>query len=359
MSNNTINIFFDVNHFYYLPQYIPVYHELLKRKIYNIKFIFHHGKFDDIIKNKIEEEKINSLWVSSNSEAKDLYIKKIPDWIFFGNTFPFIKDLNHSTKTVQLGHGIGPKSCYYSVSSNPMTVRFVEGQARKNRLEKMFPNSIFVDSGYAKLDPIINHQAQKLNLEKLGLDSKKKTILFCPTYYPSCLENFPEQFPKDFSEFNIIIKPHFFTLTKTKYKQQRSLLRWEKYSNVYLSTIKDISLVPFISAADLMISDTSSAILEFAAFNKPVFVCNFLKLRWNYRGIFSYRFKKRMDKDYNFYSNFSFFSESYLELINSINNIDLGKFSYKDSEKEFISKMIGSLDGNASKRIVDYIKINN
>ena len=65
-----------------------------------------------------------------------------------------------------------------------------------------------------------------------------------------------------------------------------------------------------------------------------------------------------MDTDYNFYSKFSFFSESYFDLIDSINNLDLDTFSYKKFENDFIEQMIGSLDGNASKRIVDYIEIN-
>ena len=68
-----------------------------------------------------------------------------------------------------------------------------------------------------------------------------------------------------------------------------------------LAKADDYSLLPFLKSADLMISDASSAIIEFAALNKPVLWCTFLQLRWNYRGIFSYRFKARMDKDYDDY----------------------------------------------------------
>jgi|TARA_B110000495_G_scaffold182131_1_gene177410 hypothetical protein len=359
IRDKNISIIFDVRELYYLPQYLPIYYEFLKRNKGNAIFVFHHGKFDSVAKEIVKKEKLNDMWIANDSEARDFYVKEKPEWIFFGNSFPFFKDLHNFSKTAQLGHGVGPKSSYYSISLKPTTVRFVEGQVRKNRLEKMFPNDTFIDSGYSKLDPIINNEVKKINLEAVGLDKKKKTILFCPTFYPSCLENFPENFPTHFKEFNIIIKPHFFTFFKSKYKNQRSLLSgWKKYSNTYLSKPSDISLIPFIATADLMISDTSSAILEFSAFNKPVFICKFLKLRWNYRGLFSYRLKKRMDTDYNFYSKFSFFSESYFDLIDSINNLDLDTFSYKKFENDFIEQMIGSLDGNASKRIVDYIEIN-
>ena len=43
-------IFFDVQELYYLPQYLPVYKELQKDNVFDSKFIFHHGKFDDLIK---------------------------------------------------------------------------------------------------------------------------------------------------------------------------------------------------------------------------------------------------------------------------------------------------------------------
>ena len=72
-----------------------------------------------------------------------------------------------------------------------------------------------------------------------------------------------------------------------KYQKQRNLLQhWDTYDNVYLAKVDDYSLLPFLKSADLMISDASSAIIEFAALNKPVIWCTFLQLRWNYRGIF-------------------------------------------------------------------------
>ena len=50
MNERNISILFDVQELYYLPQYLPVYHEFLKRNQGNAFFVFHHGKFDSIIK---------------------------------------------------------------------------------------------------------------------------------------------------------------------------------------------------------------------------------------------------------------------------------------------------------------------
>ena len=356
INNDKMDIFFDVQELYYLPQYLPVHHEFTKRNQGNTTFIFHHGKFDKIIEDIIQKENLNHIWVNNKSEANEYYQKKKADWIFFGNTFPFLDEIHKVSKSIQLGHGVGPKSSYYTKSDTPTTVRFVEGEYRKNRLKSMYPDNNFVNVGFCKLDPIINGEISRFDLASVGLDQNKNTIVYAPTFYPSSLERFPEDFPEDFPEFNIMIKPHYFSLSKEKYKKQRQLLsHWSSYNNVYLAKVSDYSLVPFMATADLLMSDASSAIIEFAALDKPVLWCNFLKLRWNYRGIFSYRFKKRMDKDYNEYSKIAVRSDSYKMLKENVRNqIDNPK-SLSSQRLHYANKMAGILDGNASKRIIDYL----
>lgn len=45
-----------------------------------------------------------------------------------------------------------------------------------------------MDTGYAKLDPLINNESLGFSCEQLGLDSKKPTVLYAPTFYPSSIE---------------------------------------------------------------------------------------------------------------------------------------------------------------------------
>ena len=156
MKNNNISVLFDVQELYYLPQYLPVYHELLKRKKGNAIFVFHHGKFDTIIENIIKSENLNHIWVENKIQANEFYQSEKADWIFFGNTFPFLDQLHQVSKSIQLGHGVGPKSSYYTKSETPNTVRFVEGEYRTNRLRDMYPDNNFVNVGFSKLDPILN-----------------------------------------------------------------------------------------------------------------------------------------------------------------------------------------------------------
>lgn len=347
---------FDVLELYYLPQYLPIHHELIKRGKVNTEFVFYHGKFDAIIKNIIKKENLNSFWVNNQSEASRFYQEKKADWVFFSNTFPFLNDLHKVSQSAQIGHGIGAKASYYSQSKTATTVRFVEGEYKTNRLKAMYPNNKFINAGFSKLDPIINSEDCGSDLKSLGLDPNKKTIIYAPTFYPSSLERFAKNFPNDFQQFNLIIKPHYFSLTKEKYKGQRKLLEhWAKYNNVYIAKVHDYSMVPFMAIADLLISDTSSAIVEFAALDKPVIWCNFLKLRWTYKGIFSFRFKKRMDKDYQEYSNVAVRSDSYRMLKNIVAEQMLYPKALSEQRLRYAIKMAGALDGKASQRIVDFL----
>ena len=351
-----MRFFFDVFELYYLPQYLPINAEINKRGQNDTTFIFYRGKFDSLVKKIIVAEGLNYIWVNSQSEANDYYQLKRADWIFFSNRFPYLDVLNEVSKTARIGHGIGAKASYFTQSDSPTTVRLVEGEYKTSRLRSMYPNNKFIDVGFSKLDPIFNSETCGLDLDSLKLDPSKKTIIYAPTFYPSSLERFPKNFPEDFQEFNLIIKPHYFSLSKEKYKNQRKLLEnWNKYTNVYLAKVDDYSLVPFMAIADLLISDTSSAIIEFAALDKPVIWCNFLKLRWTYRGIFSYRFKKRMDKDYQEYSKVAVRSDSYKMLKDNVSKLILNPKVLSEQRLHYAEKMAGTLDGKASKRIVDYL----
>jgi CDP-glycerol glycerophosphotransferase (TagB/SpsB family) len=350
-------VVFDVQELYYLPHYLPIHCELLKRGQIDTCFVFYRGQFDTVVQKIIEAENLNYHWVNNNSEANSLYQIKKADWVFFGNTFPFLDNVNRVSNSAQIGHGIGAKASYYSQSDSPANVRFVEGEYKTSRLRQMYPNSKFINAGFSKLDPILSGEICGPDLESLNLDPSKKTIIYAPTFYPSSLERFPKNFPEEFQEFNIIVKPHYFSLSKKKYKSQRKLLEhWDKkYTNVYLAKVDDYSLVPFMAVSDLLISDTSSAIIEFSALDKPVIWCNFLKLRWTYKGIFSYRFKKRMDKDYQEYSKVAVRSDSYKMLKDTVSKQILNPNVLSNQRLRYAKKMAGTLDGKASKRIVDYL----
>jgi len=356
-----MRVCFDVKHLYYLPQYLPVFDKLTQQDI-QCEFVFYQQEnesLQSICEQVIHAEGLTAFWFGGWEDAFKFYQQQKHCWIIFGNLVSDIQQLHQFSKTALMQHGIGPKNCYYEVSKNATTVRFVEGEHRLNRLESLFPDGNFVDTGYAKLDPAFNNATQAVCIEKMGLDPDKKTLLYAPTFYPSSIECFAKDFPQEFNNYNIIVKPHFFSLTKKNYRRQKKrLTHWQKSSNVYLASTAEYNLVPFMMAADVLISDASSAIFEFAALDKPVIWCDFYHLRWNYRGIFKYRFERRMDEDMAFFHQLAHQVKSYHKLMATVENA-LADPSAKQSERQTItSNLAGRTDGQCSLRIANYLIAN-
>ncbi|WP_282168050.1 CDP-glycerol glycerophosphotransferase family protein [Shewanella japonica] len=350
-------IFFDTLNVYYLPQYVPIIQEL-KKQGHSVKLVCYHERNEkDVVQQIFNKLDLECLWVNDDSEAETLYLAQKPDWIFFGNKCTYLDSIHQYSKTAQLGHGIGPKPSYYHKSITPMTVRFIEGSLRLAKIKEFYPDDNFVQVGFSKLDPIINHQEPGLDLDKIGLDSNKKTILYAPTFNPSSLECFPDNWPKDFADYNILIKPHSLTQMRDKFKnQQLKLKKWSAFSNVYVASAEDISLLPFMQNADILLSEASSTLFEFSALAKPVIVCNFFKLKWSYRGIFHFRFVKRFGKDNVLYSDIGLHVNKYSELISAVPQQLAHPEQYEANRQIYTDEHVGPTDGKASKRIVEYLE---
>ncbi|GAA6134318.1 hypothetical protein NBRC116188_11070 [Oceaniserpentilla sp. 4NH20-0058] len=350
-----MQIFFDVQQLYYVPQYTPLQHEL---EGLGVKCVYVFYRDAELYP---QQAKVASSlgcairWVEDETEAKAVYLAEKPEWVILGNYFDDLEELHRYSKTGLMSHGIGPKACYYTVSDSRPYVRFVEGPYRTKRLKSMYPESEFVDVGYAKLDPIINHQ-EKLTLNDLGLDNLKPTVLYAPTFYPSSIECFSKDFPSDFGDYNIILKPHYFSLANVKYKKQKKLLEhWSSFNNVYLATIDEVNILPFMYISDLLISDASSTLFEFAALNKPIIWCDFYKLRLGYRGLFKFRFEQRMDQDLYKYADISVHASGYRELKKVVQRQIANPEEFESIRKKYTAELAGLVDGKVSKRIAQYI----
>lgn len=352
-----LKAYFDVLELYYLPQYLPVAKEL-EQAGFRCIYVFYEK--DDRKQQQlgvIEENSLEVKWVQNDSQAMELYLNDKPDWLLLGNYNENLQCL-HDTgiKTGLLSHGIGPKSCYYSISDSNPTVRFVEGPYRKERLKDLYPEQLFVDTGYAKLDPAIGGELSNLKPSDYGLDDSKKTILYAPTFYPSSIECFSKCFPKEFSEYNLILKPHYFSLVSEKYRKQKKLLeKWAESENVYLARENEVNALPFMVVSDVMISDASSTLFEFAALNKPVIWCDFYKLRFGYRGLLRFRFEKRMDEDLYRYADVAIHAASYKELKQVVDSQIQHPEEFEAIRKQRTIELAGKVDGKVSKRIAESI----
>ncbi len=350
-------VIFDTANVYYLPQFQPIVMVLLA-KGHEVKLACYGSNIGDSFKGGLAEVGVECCWVGDEKSASKLYVDLKPDWVFFGNSFKYLDVLHgRGIKTAQLGHGVGPKPSYYHKSSTPMTVRFIEGSGRLAKIIELYPSDKFVQVGFSKLDPMFNGQEKGLNYKQLGLDINKPTVLYAPTFNPSSLECFPDDWPNDFSGYNILIKPHTFTYTIEQYAKQRTKLeRWARFSNVYVASPLDLSLLPFMKKADILLSEASSTLFEFAALGKPVIVCNFFKIKWSYRGPLRYRFEKRFGKDNVLYKDIGLHVKLYSKLLlavpQQLNNVA----EYKQRRLDYTKEHVGPTDGKASQRIVAYLE---
>jgi CDP-glycerol glycerophosphotransferase (TagB/SpsB family) len=360
-SVNMQTVYFDLLHLYYLPQFIPVAQVLLERGAKVLFVVYAKSDVVDVTEKVLNDENFDYVVVNGEKSAIEHYLSKKPDWAIFGNApasnYIVLKEL--SIKMAFMQHGIGPKACYYSSSEFPFDVRFVEGDTRKQRLQEMFPKRTFVDVGYAKLDSLFNGKDEPISLRALGLDPNKKTLLYAPTFYPSSIECFGGDWPQSLANYNLIIKPHFFSLTKSKYSKQRALLdQWSKYDNVYLSPVNCYSLLPFMQVSDVLLSEASSTVFEFSALDKPTVWCDFYHVRWSYKGLFKFRFAQRMDKDLSLFEKLCERAKSPNEVLPKIQYCLTNKEEKSALRKEITFSMTGKTDGKCSERIVQFLLAN-
>ncbi len=354
-----MQVIFDTLNSYYIPQYLPIHREL-QRRGHTTTFLCYRSKNDVALCDKLlAKSGIKVEWVEDAEEATNYYERIKAHWIIFGNTFYHLDRVHKVSKTVQLGHGIGPKPGYYKKCETPMSIRFIEGKLRVAKSQAMYPNCAHQQVGFSKMDPIFNGEEQGFELKKLGLDPIKATILYAPTFNPSSLGKFPDNWPAHFSGYNILIKPHSITQTRPRYRsQQEKLLKWSYFANTYVASLEDISLLPFMKSADILLSEASSTLFEFVALDKPVIVCNFFKLKWTYWGPFKYRFVKRFMVDNVVYENIGKHVSSYNALRDAIPQQLAHPEEYREQRKQYTIDHVGPTDGKASQRIVDYLEEN-
>ena len=352
-----MKVIFDTKNIYYLPQYLPIYKQLIVRG-HEASFLCYHSKNKQSqLEPMLEKLSLPIQWVRDSDQAIAFYLQQKADWVFFGSGTAFIEQLHSVSRSAQLGHGIGPKPAYYNKSNTSMTVRFIEGEMRLKVIQAMFPNDNFVQVGFSKLDTLIKGEESGLEFDQLGLDKSRQTILYAPTYNPSSLECFPDNWPSIFSEFNILIKAHSLTYTRQQYRAQMAKLHtWSQFSNVHVAEPEELSILPYMKNADILLSDASSTLFEFVALDRPVIVCNFYKLKWLYRGPFRYRFERRFNQDNIIYKDIGRHINAFSELEEAVKDELACPQRYHDSRAQYTKDHVGPMDGKASDRIVDYLE---
>ena len=339
---------FYVEALYYLPHFLPVADEMGKRGLpHGWLFSKETIKDSGSIIDRLGLHLIKGMPENAEAEA---------DFFIFGNGYDKLASVPGDTALIY--HGIGTKACYYERDLNRFNIRFVEGEYRRRELDSRSPDRMQERPvvGFSKLDPVVRFSPadREASIISLGLAPSRKTVLYAPTYYPSSIELMGENFPDDCRGMNLIIKPHQFTYTK-KYRRQFMILNsWEKRDNVYLANYEDFNALPFFAISDVMISDESSTIFEFAALGRPVIRNRFVKLRPSYR-LFPWKLRKRMDMGIERYSDIAKDAYEYKETLRMLRETLTNPPLNQDTIKQYTLDLLGEVDGRVSERIVDYL----
>ena len=341
-----MKIVFDVQRLYYLPQYEPVMRVLSGHGVECIAVSRDEGDPGGITCRQQLGEYFPVHRVESEAVAVGLVRKLSPDWTIVGNDNPYRGKV--SGKTALLYHGIGVKQVYYSPHVMNVDLRFVEGPYREAALRRRFPEARLEPVGFPKLDPLLNGE---VTAPELPFDARRPIVLYAPTFFPSSIGRLPLDFPARLADCNIIIKPHQFSLTNRNYSdQRRRFTAWAEYPNVFLAGPEYPSLVPFMAAADLLVSEASSALFEFAALDKPVVWCDFLKLRWGYRWPFGYRLRRRMDPEIQRYADVAAHAGSPADLYRTVGEELRNPERHSGARRRITAELIGTTDGKAAER---------
>jgi hypothetical protein len=346
---------FYTEYLYYIPQFLPVAREMKKRGVSFLFVVFDNHKRDifnqhNFLIKVCEEENLPYQIGEEGLESAEI------EYLICGNHLP--ETSLPYKKSVLIDHGIGTKEGSFTAGNCKFDIRFAEGELRLNKLQSLFPEhqEKFVNVGFSKLDDVFRYTSSDRNrmLTNMKLDPKKKTILYAPTFYPSSIEKMSKKFPEDFSEYNLIIKPHYFSFIRKKYAAQRKRFDiWKKYSNVYFATFEDYNLAPFYAISDLLITDESSALFEFAALNKPVICNRFLHLRLSYRLFGQYKLNKRLEQFLLKYRDVGENVFSYSDLKKCVEMELEDPIKNQEKRIQYTKELVGTTDGKVSERMLD------
>ncbi len=270
-----IKVLFVIGHEYHRASLDPIYEVMKQRGYYDIFFTCTDEKerrfllFQRSLKREVEERlKAEGRRITSETEGFDVVVT--------GDIFKDASPYGNSLLCF-VNHGTGIKTILYRLLDrhrNTSYAIFVEGPYRKRRIEELGvggSSSVYV-VGYPKLDPLFQGKLDKETImRKWNLDPARPTVLFAPTYKPTCLDKVREKILPLTKDYNLIIKLHPYSW-RGKYAPHWHHTIYEKnlrsYPHARLIPPEEQSILPFILIADTMISEASSTIFEFLALGK-------------------------------------------------------------------------------------------
>ena len=276
------SVLFDLKKRYYLNSLFPLYRELAKDPSYDIyvrvgkdqkRFL---GVFLISRRGRIEEQlRRQGYKITRRTAGFDAVVcgdaLKHPER--YGDVHRFHLDHGVGIKTLRIRNIQRQRDFRYHV--------FLEGRYWHDYVESLGWGNVadFHITGLPKLDPFFwpDFYDDEDLAERLGLRLERKTVLFAPSYKPSCIRYIKEKVVELLPEHNLIVKLHPYSWAGkyAPHSQHRFYQRLAKRTpGLYLVPRDQFDIYPYLHLADTVISDTSSVINEFLALGRHGVIYN-------------------------------------------------------------------------------------
>jgi hypothetical protein len=275
LSNGKIRVLFRIGHLYHRASLDPVYRCMAERGNFDIHFTCPDDRervflvFQRSLRKQIEEElRAEGLKVTRETDGFDVVV-----------TGDVLRnpEAHGDALLCFINHGTGIKTILYRLLARATGTRyliFVEGEYRRKRIDDFGvrgASEVHV-VGYPKLDPVFQGRLDRDEIAaRYKLDAGKKTVLFAPTYKPTCIDRVKEEILEQTRDHNLIIKLHQYSW-RGKYAPHWHHRLYEeavkRYPHARLIPPEEHNIIPFIHVADTMLSEASSTIFEFLALSK-------------------------------------------------------------------------------------------
>jgi len=370
-KNNIIPVIIDCE-VITLNQYLePVVEELLKLK--NYKFNFYFG----------ESKKRNGIsyccYKRKNAFSNKLYQYLKGDMVFLSphiypkgppNALKIFFD--HSMCNTK--YSFHPKEYYNNYNIYCVTGKLNKEKVIKRINELDLNNKIKVtDIGFPKTDKLFNGNLPcKIKVfSKINLEADKKTILYAPSWEKGLsLREYGIDLIKsilDNKELNLIVKLHPVSLISKNddnYNFYTGGLDWleniskfKHHSNFVF--INDMKIDEYLYISDIMITDLSSAALEFLVLDKPVIYLDCPAFEETYNTLYSLysniSYSELLnDPDSNAGRHVGLINHDYRTILNDIEYL-ISNPAYKKNERKEYSDLLLFNKGIASKTAAEMI----
>jgi hypothetical protein len=270
-----VRVLFDVVQEYYWPSMEPIFRLLAVDPRYDLR-----------VKIGPNQKRLFGVFLISGREAIE---KKFADAgmtvtrefagfdvVICGDTLP---DPSRYGKALlcNVDHGPCFKSLRYrNLLKQPDTKYIVcaEGPYRLEKLNEygLTDREYVCDVGLPKLDGFFTGKYSRDEIvRRHSLDPGRKIVLYAPTYKPTSLFEVAKALPAIAGKYNVVVKLHPYSWSG-KYAPHSQHRLYEKlaaeHKSICLVSKEIHDILPYLFAADTMISEASSVINEFLALER-------------------------------------------------------------------------------------------